>query len=116
MFSRSERLESLLKEEIALALQHMKDIGARGLLTITDVKLSPDRKTAFVYYSFLGSDHDRELMGDSLRAQASLLRSLVKKRVYLKLVPKLVFSYDETPRHASRIDELLHKIEKEHGS
>ena len=114
MFSRSERLESLLKTEIALALQHMKDIGAKGLLTITDVELSQDRKTAHVFYSFLGSDHDRELMGNALRAQAWLLRGIVKKRIYLKVVPQLVFSYDDTPRRASRIDELLHKIEKEH--
>ena len=36
-------------------------------------------------------------------------------KFYDKVVPNLVFEYDATPKQASRIDALLHKLEKERG-
>ena len=115
MYSRNDRLKELYKELIAKLLREVKDPGLTGFLTVTDVSLSVDRKTATVFYSILGSDAEREAAGKALERAAPYLRSLLKKQVTVKVVPNLIFQYDDTPRKASRIDALLNKLEKERG-
>ena len=46
---------------------------------------------------------------------APYIRELLKKKVAIRTVPNLKFEYDDTPKKASRIDELIHKLEKERG-
>lgn len=82
---------------------------------MTDLELSADRKTATVYYSILGSEAERVSAGKALERAAPYLRELLKKKVTVKTIPNLKFEYDETPKKASRIDELIHKLEKERG-
>lgn len=116
MHSRNDRLRELYKELITRLLREVKDPGLTGFLTVTDLSLSVDRKTATVYYSILGSEAEREAAGKALQRAAPYLRVLLKKKVTVKVVPSIVFEYDETPRKASRIDELLNKLEKEKGA
>lgn len=115
MYDRAERLKELFKELVTELLRQVKDPGLSGFLTVTGLDLSADRKTATVYYSVLGSEADREGAAKALERAAPYLRELLKKKVAVKVVPHLRFAYDETPRKASRIDELLHKLERERG-
>lgn len=115
MFARSERLRELFRTEISRALTGVKDPGLSGFLTVTDLTLSPDMKTASVYYSVLGSAHQRKTTAEALERASPYLRQVLRKRLALKMLPHFVFIYDETPRKASRIDQLLLKIEKEEG-
>lgn len=116
MFDRGERLKELFKELVVELLREVKDPGLSGFLTVTGVDLSADRKNLKVYYSILGTDAEKERAGKALERAAPYLRSLLKKRVTVKVVPNLLFKYDDTPRTASRIDALLNKLEKEKGS
>jgi len=116
MYDRGERLKELFKELITELLREVKDPGLTGFLTVTDLQLSQDRKNATVYYSIMGSDAERESAAKALERAAPYLRSLLKKKVTVKVVPQLLFRFDETPRKASRIDALLNKLEKERGS
>jgi ribosome-binding factor A len=113
MYDRGERLKELFQELITELLRQVKDPGLTGFLTVTGLDLSADRKNATVFYSVLGSDAERESAGKALERAAPYLRELLKKKVSVKIVPQLRFEYDETPRKASRIDELLHKLDKE---
>ncbi len=113
MYDRGERLKELYKELVSELLRQVKDPGLTGFLTVTDLDLSADRKTAVVYYSVLGSDAERESAAKALERAAPYLRELIKKRVTVKTIPNLKFKFDDTPKKASRIDELLFKLEKE---
>ena len=115
MFDRNERLRELLRSEIIQTLREVKDPGFSGLLTITDVELSVDRKTAVVYYSVLGTALERRRTDRALARCAPYIHHLLIKRLALKLAPKIVFRFDDTPRRASRIDKLLGQIEQERG-
>lgn len=115
MYERNERLKELYKELVSTHLREVKDPGLVGFLTVTDVDLSTDRKTLKVYYSILGTDAERERAAAALERAAPYLRELIKKKVSVKTIPNLVFSYDDTPKKASRIDELLNKLEREKG-
>lgn len=115
MFDRAERLKELYRELVTDILREVKDPGLAGFLTVTGLDLSKDRKTATVFYSVLGTDAQRESAGKALERAAPYMRELMKKRVTVKTIPNLKFEYDDTPRKASRIDELIHKLEKERG-
>lgn len=116
MYDRGERLKELYKETVVALLREVKDPGLSGFLTVTDVELSVDRKNLKIFYSILGTDAERERAAQALERAAPYLRSLLKKKVKVKVIPNLAFSYDDTPRKASRIDELLNKLDKERGS
>lgn len=113
MYERNDRLKELYKELVSTHLREVKDPGLVGFITVTDVDLSHDRKTLKVYYSILGTDAERERAAKALERAAPYLRELIKKKVTVKTIPNLTFVYDDTPKKASRIDELLNKLERE---
>lgn len=94
-------------------MRGVKDPGISGFMTVTDVKLSADMKTATVYYSILGSDHQRRSTAEALERAAPYVRQVLRKRLSLRTLPQFVFAYDETPLKASRVDQLLLQIERE---
>ena len=116
MFDRNERLRELFRAEISKALRDVKDPGILGLLTLTDIDLSQDRKTVVAYYSVLGTPAERKRTDRALQRCAPYIHHLLIKRLKLKLVPKIEFRFDDTPRRASRIDKLFGDLEKEHGA
>jgi len=95
------------------ALREVKDPGISGLLTLTDLELSVDRKNLTVYYSVLGTTQESKRTSRALDRCAPFIHHLLIKRLSLKLIPKIVFRFDDTPRRASRVDKLLGDIEKE---
>jgi len=116
MFDRNDRLRELFRGEIAKALRDVKDPGlSSGLLTITDIELSEDRKSLTAFYSVLGTPIERKRTDRALERCAPYIHHLLIKRLKLKLVPKVSFRFDDTPRRASLIDKLLGDIEKERG-
>ena len=115
MYERNDRLSELYKELISTHIREVKDPGLVGFVTITGVDLAHDRKTIKVYYSILGTDAERERAAAALERAAPYLRELIKKKVSVKTIPNFIFTYDNTPKKASRIDELLNKLEKEKG-
>lgn len=113
MYERNDRLRELYKELVSTHLHQVKDPGLVGFITVTDVDLSHDRKTLKVFYSIMGTDAERERAAAALERASAYLRELIKKKVSVKTIPNMIFAYDNTPKKASRIDELLHKLEKE---
>jgi len=113
MYARSDRLKELYREEIALALQGVKDPGLKGFLTITAVELSLDKKHLNVFYSILGTEKDRADAEHALNRAAPYLRQVLRKRVTVKFIPEIHFKYDDTPRKAAQIDKMLLKLEQE---
>ena len=113
MYHRSDRLKELYREEVALALRDVKDPGLKGFLTITDLELSQDGKTAKVFYSILGTDEEKKNAKFALERAAPYIRQVIRKRVTVKFTPEFVFEFDDTPRKASAIDKMLLKLEQE---
>ncbi|MBI5243380.1 MAG: 30S ribosome-binding factor RbfA [Elusimicrobia bacterium] len=113
MFARSERLKELFGQEISRLVSTLKDPGLSGFLTITGVDLSPDMKTARVYYSVLGSLLDRQSTARALERSAGHIRTELTHKLAIKYVPKIVFVFDETPERAHRIESLLNRLHSE---
>src|SRR5688572_28257398 len=104
-FTRGDRLRELYREEVALALQGVKDPGLRGFLTVTGLEISPDGKRADVFYSILGSEKDKKDAAHALERAAPYIRQVLRKKLTVKFLPDFVFKYDDTPRKAAAIDK-----------
>jgi ribosome-binding factor A len=108
-YKRSQRLNILLREEIAdIIMRRVKD-PRLGFVTVTDVSLSEDLKIARVYVSVLNSD-EKAIAIEILNGAKGLIRSEVAKRVRSKFIPTLEFWIDESIEQGFKIDKLLKEI------
>jgi ribosome-binding factor A len=107
---RSQRVADLVRAELArIVLTEAHDPDLRGV-TITDVEMPPDLKSARVYFSCLGSGEARERAAEALRRASGYLRREVGRRCQLRYAPELFFSSDLSLERGARIEELLHEV------
>ncbi len=92
---RVERVAKELQHEIAKILQGEIKDPRLGFVTVTRVDLSKDLRHAKVFFSCLGSEEERKLSQEALDHSAAYVRGLVKKRFRLKIIPELVFRFDQ---------------------
>ena len=76
------------------------------IITVPEVRMSPDLKLATVYVMPLGG-RDTELVMAALERNKKFLRGEVAHRVNLKFAPDLRFRVDERFDEAERIEKLL---------
>lgn len=83
-----------------------------AVITVTEVRISPDLKNATAFVMPLGGSQATEVMA-ALQRGAAFMRGLIAREVPLRYVPTLRFALDTSFDHASRIEELLHRPEVE---
>jgi ribosome-binding factor A len=101
----SEEFREILAEEIP----RLKD-PRTGFVTVTGVKVSPDLRHAWVYYTAMGGERDRRASAAALRSAAPHLRRVIGAQVRLKVLPNLAFEEDATAETADRIDTLIRRL------
>jgi len=114
MTRRTERINELLREEISeLVRREMKDPRLGGLITITEVDVSPDLRSAKVYVSVMGSDEEKASTFKALGAAAHFLQREIRHRITIRRMPELHFLRDDSMEKGARILELLDKAHDE---
>lgn len=85
-----------------------RDIFGKGMVTITDVKVSPDLSIARCYLSFLLVDHPQNVV-DALNEKQKAIRNVLaaKIRHQVRIIPYLSFYLDDTAEYAAKIDALF---------
>ena len=106
---RQQRVAELVRHALAEVLSR-GDIQdptlTKHVVTIPEVRMSPDLKIATAFVMPLGGQDEREVIL-ALARNKKLLRQEVARRVNLKFAPDLRFLRDETFDEAARIDALL---------
>ena len=77
-----------------------------NLITVPEVRMSPDLKLATVYVMPLGGRNTEQVL-KALAANKPFIRTAVARRVNLKFAPDLRFRIDERFDEAERIEKLL---------
>ena len=106
---RQQRVAELVRHALAevLARGDIQDpVLASHVVTIPEVRMSPDLKIATAYVMPLGGADERPVI-KALAQNKGTLRAEVARRVNLKFAPDLRFLRDETFDEAARIDALL---------
>jgi ribosome-binding factor A len=107
---RSQRVADLVRAELSrlvLIEAHDRELHA---VTITDVEMPADLKTARVYFSTLGTDADRARAAEALERACGYLRGEVGRRCGLRYAPELHFVDDRTLERGARIEQLLAQV------
>lgn len=83
------------------------DTIASHVITVTEVRMSPDLKIATAYIMPLGGADLKPVL-DALDRNKKFIRAEVAHAVNLKYAPDIRFREDETFEEAMRIERLLH--------
>jgi len=110
---RSDRISSLVRRELAILItREMQDPRTRHV-SVTAVELSRDKSTARVF--IITGQTQPEKHGEAvkvLNGASGFLRKKLGERVHLKRIPKLVFVYDESIEHGSRLSALIDELSR----
>ena len=81
------------------------------LVTVTEVRMTPDLKTARVYIIPLGRVDTKETVR-ILTENSHLVRRALSKRLDIKFLPKLTFVEDNSFEYAEKIEKIIKKNKK----
>jgi ribosome-binding factor A len=82
-----------------------------GFVTVTGVDVSDDLRNAKVFVSVYGGNKEDSLKG--LDSASSFIRSELGRRMRLRLVPELLFRFDETVERGAHLMDILRDIKKQ---
>lgn len=109
---RKARVGDLLYSFLADEVRTFRDPRLQ-LLTITGVDVSPDLKSARVFWSVPSTEYPTKEKIESVQAALDGAVPFLKRRIgeelELRYIPGLRFIYDESMQRADRIDFLLHQ-------
>ena len=103
---RPQKLGDLIQRELSELVQRELRDPRVGMITITDVDVSPDFSHAKVFFTLLNKDHLEDAT-QGLRRAAGFLRSQLAKRIKLYTTPELRFEYDESVERGDRLSRLI---------
>lgn len=85
----------------------IRDDDLKGaIITVSEIRTSPDMKNATVYVMPLGGKRTKEIVA-ALERHKKFLRGELSSRVHLKYMPVLNFKLDETFENSGRISDVL---------
>ncbi len=114
MSRRTERLGSLLKQELAVMIQQsLTDPRITGFPSVTRVKVAEDLSTADVYIISMGTEVQQNLTLTAIRHSGGLMRTRLTKVLSLRQVPILKFHLDEQLKKELAVLDLLKKVDAE---
>jgi ribosome-binding factor A len=98
-----------VREIVASVVEHQVKDDRLGMVTITDVRMTPDLHEATVFWTVWGDEQVRADSAAALESAKGLIRSAVGKATGLKHTPSIAFVLDAVPENAHHIEELLAK-------
>ncbi len=105
---RTKKVAREIQKQLGI-LFHEETRKLKGIMiSVTEVRLSPDLSSARVFLSIFPDDRAEEMMG-WIKEQSSTVRYDLGTRMgsQLRRIPELYFELDTSEAYAQRIDELL---------
>ena len=112
MSLRLERVRELLKRELGEIIRRELPISEAGLITVNEVGVAPDLKSATVFVGVIGTPEQRKKAANLLEKESKRIQGMIGRAVVLKYTPHLKFVIDEAIERGNRVLEILEEIEK----
>ena len=81
-------------------------------ITVTEVRMSPDLKTAKIFVIPLGGKNAEEII-EKLKEFSFVIRKVLSKKIVMKFLPKLYFVKDNSFDYAEKIENLIKQTNKQ---
>ena len=95
-----------IREEAKLPNLSTKEI------TVTEVRMSPDLKTAKIFVMTLGGKNAEEVI-EKLKEFSFIIRKVLSKKIVMKFLPKLYFVKDDSFDYAEKIENLIKQTNRQ---
>ena len=107
--SRMNKIEDLLHKEIAnIIVTRIDNPQIKNTVTITDIKVSKDIRSAVVYFVTL--DKNFKKVEKIINELKPTIKFFLSKNVHLKRIPDIKFIFDDTIIKGQRINKLLDSL------
>jgi len=107
--SRMNKIEDLLHKEIAnIIVTRIDNPQIKNTVTITDIKVSKDIRSAIVYFVTL--DKNFKKIEKIINELKPTIKFYLSKNVHLKRIPDIKFIFDDTIIKGQRINKLLDSL------
>ncbi len=114
MSRRTDQIASILHQAVQSVLQEgLADPRARGMATVTGVKVTDDLSQAVVSISIFPEKHE-DLYMHALEDAANYVRREAAERVSLHRPPKLLFRLDRSLKKQAAVYAALSEVAREH--
>ena len=110
---RKERTADTLREEIAQIVGYELEDPRLTMVTVTDVRLSSDKRAARVYVTVAGDEHENKEALAALKHAAPFVRKQLGLSLNLPRTPEIHFVRDRVEEEGERVDQLLEQIERD---
>ena len=113
---RPERVADIIREEISQIVGYELEDPRLTMVTVTDVRLSENRRDAQVFVTIAGSEKEHEDALAALRHAAPFVRKQLSLSLNLPRTPEIHFVRDTVEERAARVDGLLQQLAQEQKS
>ncbi len=111
---RMQRVNNLIRRELAEILyRDVKDPRLGNFVSVNEVDVSSDLRTAQIYVSFFGSEAEKKDALLALSQAAGFFHAELVKRLSLRRVPELKFQWDESIERAAHILEVIDRVNRD---
>ncbi len=109
---RLQRVRELLKRAIGEAIRQELPVNEAGVITVNDVDVAGDLKTAVVFISILGNADQQKRGAALLEQHRPRIQDLMARSVVLKYTPKLRFALDDSVVRGNKVLQIIEELEK----
>ena len=111
---RQLRVGEMIKQALGILFirdeAKIADLSTREI-TVTEVRMSPDLKTAKIFVMPLGGKNTDEVI-EKLKISSFIIRKVLSKKIVMKFLPKLFFVKDDSFDYAEKIENLIKQTNK----
>ncbi len=113
---RQERVSRVVREVVSDAItNHLSDPRIEGLVTVTNVDMSPDLRQGIVYISILGTDEKSQARTlDALVSGRKYIQMLLGRKLAMKFCPMLYFRLDQKFKKTLETMNLIDEVAREY--
>jgi ribosome-binding factor A len=105
------RVRELLKREIGEVIRRELPTDKVGLITVSEIQISPDLHNAKVFVGVLGTDIQRRKAVKELARCRVRIQNAVGSGVALKHTPTLKFFTDDSIQESNRVLSIIEELD-----
>jgi ribosome-binding factor A len=109
---RLQRVAELLKREVSELIRRELTVEQIGLLTVNEIVVAKDLRTATVYLGFVGTREQKKNAPAKLEARTPRIQLLLGATLRLKFTPQLRFVLDDSVEKGNRVLAILDELER----
>lgn len=105
-----------LEQDVKVALSNIiaydvKEPSVTGLISVTDVKITPDQKYAKVYISVFGKQNKEKVI-EALKKATGFIKTELGRKVRMRNIPSLQFELDDSIEYGAYMDKVIDEVIK----